>query len=339
MTESFITLSINFLIKYQMKKILYSVLAVAALLCSCTKETVQPSPDTGEKVRLGISVPVAGVTKVTDISTEKQVNRIQVFVFREDGAVDTWGTAEADHLVLECTSGSREIVVLANAPQVSDIFALSDLENEISGLTDNAPGALVMAGRKTVDLSLSSEVTVPVTRLVARVSIEKISTAFSLGQFNDADFIVRRIYLTNVAGDVPYLKSSAPQTWYNKMGYSAEAANLIDSGELEESVTPETAYADVHYFYCYPNASDDSFEEIWTPRHTRLVVEADLAGVRYYYPVTMPVIEANHTYTVTELKITGPGSSSPEIPVERLDATFNVVVDDWDEGYSGSFEI
>ena len=77
----------------------------------------------------------------------------------------------------------------------------------------------------------------------------------------------------------------------------------------------------------------------WCQRHTRLVVETELAGRTCYYTMTMPAIESNHIYTVKELRITRPGSSDPELPVLPGDASFTIEVEDWEDGYSGSFEI
>jgi hypothetical protein len=48
-----------------------------------------------------------------------------------------------------------------------------------------------------------------------------------------------------------------------------------------------------------------------------LVIEATLDGTTYYYPVSIPIIQSNKTYTISELKITVPGSLSPDIPVSK----------------------
>lgn len=322
-----------------MKKILLTVFAAAMVAASCTKESAMKESPAAERVTLGICAPVEKMTKVAELEGERTVNRIQAFVFKENGDIDAWNVSETDEVTVECSAGQREIVVVANAPDIEGVFSLSDLESRVSLLEDNSLGFLVMAGRTSMELTASSTVVVPVFRRVARISIERIVTEFKMDQFKETDFVIKGIYLTNVAGDVPYLSDGDPSLWLNKMGLEVSGAGLFCSGEMSMSLAPGVAYETAHHFYCYPNASEDSFGQEWSPRHTRLVVEASIGGITCYYPMTMPEIKANHSYTVTELKITGSGSWSPEDSVSPSDASFSVDVQEWQDGYSGKFEI
>lgn len=322
-----------------MKRIFIIITLVAALLSSCAKEQVPATSGTPD-VKLTVSIPVSEMTRVTDTGDESAIGHAQVFVFREDGRTDAWAISDSGEVVIDCTAGLREIVAVVNAPSISDIFSKEDLEEEITVLQDNAPGSLVMTGRKTVELNASSSVSIPVRRLVARVSIESIVPDFSLEQYRNADFRITGIYLTNVAGDTHLISSGEPSIWYNAMENDGQDEDLIKTGEMSVPLVNGTAYRTVHHFYCYPNPfSEDSFSSEWCPRHTRLVVETELSGQICYYTMTMPVIESNHIYTVKELRITRPGSSSPEMPVLSGDASFTIEVEDWEDGYSGSFEI
>ena len=104
-------------------------------------------------------------------------------------------------------------------------------------------------------------------------------------------------------------------------------------------MTSSASYDKKNTFYCYPNPeSNDNFSSTWSPRHTRLVVEALLGDTRYYYPVTLPEIESNKIYDVN-LKITRPGSSLPDIEVDKFAVGFTVQVKDWEIGASVSEEI
>ena len=80
------------------------------------------------------------------------------------------------------------------------------------------------------------------------------------------------------------------------------------------------------YFNAYPNlnSADDQVAD------TRLVVEATLDGRKYYYPVTMPKMESNKSYEISELKITRPGSDDPDKPIEIVDQDFKITVNPWD---------
>ena len=79
------------------------------------------------------------------------------------------------------------------------------------------------------------------------------------------------------------------------------------------------SYNTEHYFYCYPNA---------TATKTRLVIEAEVGGYTYYYPITLNAVEANTAYTYN-LTITKLGSNSPDVPVADGTVNFTVTVKDW----------
>lgn len=318
--------------------VLFSMAAV--MLSSCAEEPAGVQPCRESPVKLDVMVPVSGMTRVTDVGDESAVRNAQVFLFRPDGSLDASGTSESDVVTIDCTAGERDIVAVVNAPSVSDVTDVSGLMSKVSLLQDNAPGSLVMLGRESFSVSASSRVSVPVRRMVAKVSIERIVADFSLQQYRDADFRLKKIYLSNVAGDISYGGSGDPLSWYNRSGVIDLENPLVCSQDLSEQLVPDTPYEVIHSFYCCPNGClEDSFSEEWCPRHTRLVVETELAGRRCYYTMTMPAIESNHLYTVKELRITRPGSDDPEDHLISGDATFTIEVEDWDEGYSGSFEI
>lgn len=324
-----------------MKKFfVYAAGMLAMAVCGCQEKEIADVVAPSEEITLDVCVPVSEMTRITDVGDESALTGIQAFVFRKDGSLDAWASSSGNTLSIQCTAGERDISVLVNSPEIKDITTFSALRSKVSLLSDNGVGSLVMSGTVSVTLSSSSSVTVPVSRKAARVSIERIVTDFDLEQYKNAEFKITGIYLVNVAGDAPYFGTGQPGVWYNRMENAGELPALLSSGKLSVPVTGQAPYEVSHHFYCYPNPTgEDISETTWSPRKTRLVVEAELDGVTCYYPMTMPVIESNHLYTVTELKITKPGSSSPDIPVVKEDVSFVIEVADWDEGYSGSFEI
>lgn len=319
---------------------LFVIVAAAALLAACTAEQAAVLPAGMEKVRLDVSVPVSSMTKLTDAGDESAVNRVQVFVFREDGSIDASGIAGSGSIELDCTAGERSIVAVVNTPEIDGIYDMAGLEEKMSVLQDNSAGSLVMSGIMNVTLTASASVTVPVRRLAAKVSIERIDVDFALEQYQDAGFEITGIYLTNVAADAHFIGDGAPSSWLNVQGKDLLQNELVGDLGMSVPIADGAAYETAHHFYCYPNPyQEDSFGEEWSPRHTRLVVEASLAGKTCYYAMTMPVIEANHAYVVTGLNITRPGSSDPEQEIRPEEASFTIKVEDWEDGYSGSFEI
>ena len=64
------------------------------------------------------------------------------------------------------------------------------------------------------------------------------------------------------------------------------------------------------------------------------MVETVISGKTFYYPVTLPVIEPNHTYEITDIRISRLGSTSPDIPVEVGAAQLLVTIKSWEKGTS-----
>jgi hypothetical protein len=67
-------------------------------------------------------------------------------------------------------------------------------------------------------------------------------------------------------------------------------------------------------------------------------VETTLAGKTYYYPVNIPTPVANTLYQITNMKITGLGSDSPDKLVEKGTISVSITVTDWSTGFSKEVE-
>ena len=203
----------------KIKKTAGAVMTMAAsvLLLSCEKE--QPGHDAasaGEKVPVEVSIPESAKTRVTDVGNEDMINNLQVFVFRPDGALDAYAMADDSRLVIECTSGQKEFVAVINAPQLTAIQSRSQLAAMRSDLSHNSVSGLVMTGTATKTLSSVEEsVEIVVSRLAARVSVSKITNAFSAPGYASTPIVLKAIYISNVAADACYLDSGQPTKWYN----------------------------------------------------------------------------------------------------------------------------
>lgn len=334
-----------------MKMIKWLMAALVLLhAVGCSKENIAEETDGNATFPLEISVPPIS-TKATSVSDEAKVASIQIYVFRSNGDLETYGKGTSNSLVTQCTSGSKTIVALANAPDITDVLTKTALDAKVSGLKDNSPGAFVMYGAVTRDVSTKvSAVTVPVTRLVARVSIQKITNSLELPNLAQTDIKINRIYLVNVAGDMKYTDAEyeetlsrqsaySPSVWYNKgeCKNDGDLPALLNSKALASASASHSApYSTAHYFYCYPNPSTD---DSGSSKCTRLVVEVTIGGKMYYYPLSIPGIKNNHTYNISELVIKHIGSESPDKPVTYSQATFSVTVNPWQEGSNGSVTI
>ena len=316
-----------------MKRLMIMAAAVGALV-ACNKELPSQGTDNvlpheeSQMHELTVSVKGAGLsTKALTTTDEAKVNDLQVFVFRSgSNALDAYANAKsATQLSLSCTTGEKNIIAIVNAPDMKDVATKDALLAKISELSGNALNNFEMIGTATATVPTEMGITVTVDRIASRVVIKKVTRDFASPALASVNFTIDAIYLVNAAGDLNYGKTGAPSKWYNTAkNLNEQAALLVDSPAA--AVANKESHAVAHYFYAYPNlnSADDQVAD------TRLVVEATLDGRKYYYPVTMPKMESNKSYEISELKITRPGSDNPDKPIEIMDQDFKITVNPWD---------
>lgn len=312
-----------------MKRKLYFAAFAAVALASCNETLpINPGLDDG-KVELEVNLPVA-LTRVPGESDDDDVNTLQVFVFDPSGKLEAYEYDYADAVSLKCLPGTKTVAALVNAPLIPEISSYSQLTSTVSRLSNNVLKGLVMEGKMEVDLSTSQKVVVPVSRLVAKITLSKIENAMDLDYHRKMEFILNSVYLVNVAGDKKYLVNDPAETWINK-GVNEKGSLVYVYDTLNDTkLSYLSSYTDKHYFYCYPNHTEQDGSDTgeWSPRYTRLVVEATLGGEKCYYPVSLPKVEQNTTYDIS-IKVTRPGSDSPDKPVSTYAAEFTVEVNEW----------
>lgn len=314
-----------------MKKRIYLAALAALALASCTEKNVDQTVK-GEMVELEVKVPILETKLIGTAPHESTITSLQVFVFdKASGELEAYKES-INNLKLLCFAGEKEIVAIVNAPSLSDVTSLSDLQSRKSSFTDNTQLKLVMSGSVTKQLTAEdNQVTIDVTRLAARVNLTEVKNAMELEANRSKDFVINGAYLINVAGDKSYLTYSEPEIWYNKMRNEEDASYMISSSTkllLKYDTTNPLNY----YYYCYPNpTATDANDGTWSPRKTRLVLEAALDGEVCYYPVTLSEVEQNTVYNIS-MVITRRGSASPDIPVTTDEATVTVNVLPWQEG-------
>ena len=314
------------------KRIAMAAMAACCIMAACSEKIEVSHEMEGMVTDIHFCVPVPE-TKLMSTVSENTVASLQIFVFGMDGKIEAYGTSTySSSLSMTCTTGEKDVVALVNAEPQKDILYLSELKARTTGMSENTGGNLVMEGITRVKLKPSETVTIPVSRCAARVKLEKVSTDFVLDVYDKMEFKITKVMLTNVAGDKPILGSGVPSVWYNKRGQDPSELSVISNTVDNVVVTRTVPYKTPHYFYCYPNpTTTDSTSETWSARKTRLVVVTTLGGTVYYYPVTLPVLEANKLYSVS-LTVTRPGSTDIDVPVEKMVAAISVSVIGWGTG-------
>ena len=333
-----------------MKRIAF-LAAGAATLCTvaCNKNMDVPATAGNETSSVQESVPCtvtlgvkgAAFTKSTSNSgTYLQLNSLQALVFH-DGFLEGYAKTEVDifndinsidsEISVNCSSGERQVYLAVNCPDLSAVTTEAGLLAFTVNLSqDNNDNGRMMIGSDTVTLPAAETVSIEVHRLISRVVIKKITRAFTVSSAAAKQLKVTGIYLTNVAGITNLGSSMAPTTWYNKQAYNSELSDFTHDS-LNQLLANNASYSTTHYFLPYPNPTvDDTSAAEWSPRHTRLVVEVQFDNSdTYYYPITLPVLEANKSYEIEELILTRLGSENPDTPITIQDCAFEFTVKDW----------
>lgn len=351
-----------------MKTTNYIVLC-SIILClqACSKGYNDPSNEVNASLQINIA-GTATHTKATAPSLpseEDKINTLAVGIFNADGTTNVIaeptlsGTAVSK---INCNPGNCDIIVVANAPSgvfigvtnktefLNRTISLDCTTSEGKQLSNNLP----MSGETdgvTLKVGLIAQATVNLSRLVAKVSVNSIKTAFdSKGQYANATFKTDRIFLYNACGRSKTATNDqtmpdAP-TWLsggvvNNGVWEKETEYLLDELSTAQSTVP-TPY----WFYTFSNTTNG--------RPTKLVIsgffDADGPGVNYgerrvYYPIIVnkaqtgtditgsgggtSTVLRNRDYAITAT-IKGVGVESPEDNMEPVNVQLSVTVADWE---------
>lgn len=323
-----------------------ALLGVLLLLGGCHR-AAPPAPGSVEVV---FSV-LGETTRATGTGGEAAVDGWALLLYR-DGRLAEAGTSSSGSAIRKTLPpGDYTACAVVNPPASFDPagFATPDaLAGAESALGDNAPGHLVMAGRRSVAVPVpdGSVQRIGVDRLVCKAGLRKVSVQFADPALAARPFRLRGIYLTNCYGRSRYgsdwtVEEILPDAsaWHNRMGFRSDAAvdALLSETGLDIHVTADRPHTQEHSFYFYPNplpASLDTRSGTWTRRRTRLVLEAQIGDRTYYYSVTLPESQRNKTYLIEEAVIRDLGSLDPEKDEPgAVDVTFSTSTDDWSPVY------
>ncbi|MGM9790846.1 MAG: hypothetical protein ACI3Y4_00410 [Candidatus Cryptobacteroides sp.] len=334
-----------------MNKFLFALTAGLVVMASCNKQENAPQQIVkGEKAVLNVTISGGPQAKAASFD-ENKVDSLQVFVF-SGNELDAYGSAKAMTLTLNATTGQRTVYALVNAPDLSGIVKKDELLAGISTLSDNAPGSFVMIGSDDCTLSSSSNITIEVSRLAARLMLHKITRNLSsdgLAALGAEKFELVRIYAADVVCNTNYAGNmAAPYIWKN----STLADSSIDTSDefLLRTLSPSAAiaqgasYEEDMCVYVYPNPT---LEDSGSAHCTRLVVECKIDGQFYTYPVVIPKVESNKSYEINNLILTRLGNQSDgdnnidegeTDRIESFEIPFGITVKGWDTVLLGNAE-
>ena len=367
-------------------------LAFAALVSSCCREetSMGKSADKTAALQLKISGGNTGKTRATGSAlpdNEATIHRLTVGLFYADGSVNTIvepvisADATTGSVSLEgilCSPGTCDVIVVANASEGT--FAGVQTKNEFIGKNvslvqtvrdgKQASDLLPMSGISeqpiTLEAGKSVATSVSLSRLVARISISSIRSAFSLN-YAHATFTLDRIFLCNALeasrvspGDVTQTMPVQPAWLHGGMANEQPDGSYLwtdGAGFLLNDVTPAEGvvitsdeYTVPYWFYAFANND--------ATNRTKLVLSGyfDPDGatgpkepVYVYYPIIINqsqtgtiitpsnstqtgigdgTIVRNRDYRIKAV-IKGDGEPSPGDEVVPSNLELTVSVDDW----------
>ena len=326
--------------KHNVTIIIAAALA-ASLLLSCSKdsdcrdcfpesENQEEESTTKGTLTLSLDFPEEQGTKALTAYTAAQpyetaINKVQVLVFNASGRLNAYRnlgtTAKAS---ITTTTGQKKVWAIINGPDLSGIFLESALRDKGIALSSNSTTptiGFVMAGSTSCNLTAGgATANIAVSRLTSRVALQSVKNSLSSAY---TSLTVKKIYLINVVGNQNLAGTLGAAPSLNQKLDKGEVPSLL-SKTVNKAVARTASYTPTtpDLFYGYANA---------TATKTRLVVETDIAGQTYYYPITLPSLERNKTYTIS-LDIQNLGSDDPDKPVEKGAVSVNVSVAGWVAG-------
>lgn len=317
------------------------VLAVGTLcLGACTKAGGPSWPIDEDRVNIYVDT-YYNQTKA-DISPDKIVNTLDILVFRSnDGFLDAYKRTSGNTATISVTATiGLDYYVVANAP-ANSLSSFSNKSSFLSGLatfSDGSNGNFLFLGEgsDTFDGDYNS-VEVELNRYACKIAVDEIIPAFMDTDLGNNEVVFKRAYLINVNGTEPWSRiAAAGEVWYSKLSFDSSLSSGLKESFLKEHNVPvvssESIGAD-DVFYCFPNPTDNDVTSAtvpeWSVRDTRLVLEFSIGGVLNYYPIDIPAMESNKFYHITNVTLIGPGSSSPDILVERKSLSYSIEVNPW----------
>ncbi len=293
-----------------------------------------------------------------DQNKDNTVSKLEVFIFRnapgkaDDGKLENYKCFSGDelgtleNLEIRTSSGKKTVVAIANSHRDDwrGITDLNSLKESAFSLKNENTGDFTMSGSTEATISGTTDVSIALSRMVARIKLSGISADFSGTPYEDVPLTGIKAYLINVCGN-SYLSgttSYAAGNYLNHGGYNAgNCSEMAMEGimyeEISGQVTSGSPFTEDIFFYCYENTVPS---ENGTDRFTRLVVEASIGGTTYYYPVNinrsgfgyssgLEGISRNTSYSIN-IKITRPGSLSPDEVITNGSADITLSVENWE---------
>lgn len=313
-----------------LKQLFYAACAAAFILAGCAKVNPDCTTSDDELQVLTISVtsedPSADTKVYGESAEDAKINNVQAFIFNRYGLFETSATSTTSVVRCSCTAGEKQVIVLVNAGPETGVRDIADLSARTVDLADCDINNLVMVGQGSVTVGSSTGVPITVKRLASKVVLGDVYLSFADKFHNGISFELKSVYLINAASHRAYIDDNVSSGWYNEDGYEAATCpsflyDAVTDGLMNLTVTQ---YSTDHYFYCYSNS---------TSKSTRMVIEVEIDGHMYYYPIVLNDLAPNNSYYYT-VTIKNYGLDSPDMTFDKMNLNVSVTVTPWQSNSS-----
>lgn len=261
-----------------------------------------------------------------------KIRSLHVFVFNDDilCRLDSYCSLDmpsTPYITFNSSSGDKRVVMIANLDDssfsISEISNYDALEAMRSDLRDEDPLHPVMSGECQLNAGAEGYTPIQLTPVLSNICLDFVKTNFSGRGYRSTTLENACAYLTNVSGSAEILRHDGfkVQELVNADRLDERYISSMRHPEMLKNTFMPGQWKPVN-FYCYPNDSGDG---IMGSEHTRLVIQGDIDGHTYYYPIEINQegfgyvsgahgVSRNIKYSYA-ITITRKGSTDPSIPV------------------------
>lgn len=286
-------------------------------------------------------------SEMTDYSPVDDESALDIFTFDylETGKLDSYQREESVNE--ECVSvgsrtGSRLIFICANGQWLKEDWtivnsreALDRFKADIEKEHRRTP---LMTGESVKDGT--EDVSIPLEMLSAEIVLNSICCDFKGKGYEGSPLTDVKVYLIDVNASCSITTDSLtmPERIINYGGLCLDDMERMDEPGLLYAVLPSDISQTRIYpgisLRCYPNTSPE--ESPGSP-FTKLVIEGQIEGETYYWPIETGAsdkaqkhrgIRRNCRY-IYDLTITGKGSRDPGTPIRKEDIELTTYIEPW----------
>src|SRR5574344_591195 len=280
------------------------------------------------------------------------IEHLDLFFFNDDTLRRLDSYQKFDNISLNSVEGgsrkgNKIVVAVANYPgefKWENSYSYNKLRSVLCNLADEDPSSPIMSGESHVQCGYVNNCQLTLEPLLAQIHINSICCDFHNRPYS-ADILENvKLYLTNVNSKCEMLRQD-----------EFKPIDILNNGRLNEAQVSKLAFPEMIYqeletavgenvispninLYCYPNDTEE--EGLGSP-YTRLVIEGEIGGTTYYYPININEdgfgyaeggkgINRDIRYSL-DITITRKGSTDPDIPVETGTADIVCSILRWDE--------